>query len=97
MRCELDELEKMYDSRDRIVDQTEVGHFFVSTVFLCLDHGFPEMKKMSEPYRPLVFETMIKNLKTGEWLDYQERYHTYQEAQEGHKKAVQCVNEVSDE
>ena len=36
---------------------------------------------------------MIKNQTDGCWLDYQERYATWKEAEEGHKRAVQWVKE----
>lgn len=52
----------------------------VSTVFLCLDHSF------SKEGPPLLFETMIFG---GPYDSYQERYHTYKEALEGHNKLVE--------
>jgi hypothetical protein len=41
------------ETADRIVFQTDVGEYFVSTVFLGLDHGYPR----GAP--PILFETMI--------------------------------------
>jgi hypothetical protein len=53
----------------------------VSTVFLGLDHSF-----CGGP--PLLWETMVFG---GEHDGYQERYHTREEAIEGHKLAVEMV------
>lgn len=50
----------------------------ISTVFLGLDHGFGEGS-------PIVFETMIFG---GSETGYQERYTSWVEAEEGHKRAV---------
>jgi len=41
---------------------------------------------------PLLFETMIFG---GEHDDYQERYSTYEEALEGHQRAIQLVTNKS--
>jgi len=56
----------------------------VSTVFLGLDHNYG-----SGP--PILFETMIFG---GKHSDYQERYCTWEEAEEGHKRAVALVLNV---
>lgn len=53
----------------------------VSTVFLGLDHGFHP----TDGGTPILFETMIFG---GEHDQYQERYATWEEAEEGHKRAV---------
>ena len=57
----------------------------VSTVFLGLCHNFSPFNKT-----PIVFETMVFD--NGSSL-YQERYATYQEAEEGHKRAITWVQE----
>lgn len=67
------------------------GHeFFVSTVFLGLDHQYGNGP-------PLVFETMIFPAKDGdiaEWgEEFCDRYTTIDEAREGHAKAVQMVRD----
>jgi hypothetical protein len=66
---------------DRTVDQTRIGPILVSTVFLGLDHNFGSGL-------PLVFETMIfRGGDGGEtW-----RFASWQEAEEGHGKAVAIV------
>lgn len=50
----------------------------VSTVFLGIDHAYSGEK-------PVLFETMIFG---GEHDEYQERYHTLEEAMLGHERAV---------
>ena len=70
----------------RIVARTELsgpaGHVAVSTVFLGIDHGW-------DANRPVLFETMI--FQDGAALDYQERYSTYDDAEAGHRRAVEVV------
>lgn len=67
-----------------VVGRTDVGEYTVSTVWLGLDHSF-------SPYGPpIIFETMIWD-KDGNWLDYQERYATEEEALAGHAKAIQWM------
>lgn len=69
---------------DRHVAVTRIGGFRVSTVFLGLDHSFCDVP-------PLLFETMIYNDQDHEWLDYQERYSTWAEAEAGHRRAVAMI------
>jgi len=63
-------------SQNKIVKQSDVGIYWVSTVFLGLDHQF------SEGETPILWETMVT--KKGEWLYYQRRYMCYQDAVNGH-------------
>lgn len=66
---------------DRIVKQDQIGPYFVSTVFLGLNHAFGEGP-------PLIFETMVfSNQDYGNAL-YEERYSTPSDAREGHARAV---------
>lgn len=65
------------------VDETYIGEARISTVFLGLDHNH------SWPNgTPILFETMIFG---GEHDDFQERYCTWDEAEAGHKIAVDLV------
>ena len=57
----------------------------VSTVFLGLDHGFGAEE-------PVLFETMIFG---GEYDEYCERYCTWDEAVEGHAKAVEMCGGIA--
>ncbi len=58
-----------------------VGDADISTVFLGLDHNYFGGV-------PILFETMIFG---GEYDQYQERYHTWDEAEAGHKRNVEMV------
>ena len=78
------------------IGETTLGDLWVSTVFLGINH------RMYSPGPPLVFETMIRNQSDDSWLNYQERYCTYEQALAGHNKAVEwvksgCKGEVDDD
>lgn len=70
--------------RSRVVRQEHIGPFYVSTVFLGIDHRF-----MGEG-PPIVFETMVFDMRVpgGRMGDEvaQWRYCTYDEAERGHEK-----------
>ncbi len=70
-----------FEKADRHVRKTEIRDIKVSTVFLGLNHSFGEGKA-------LLFETMIFG---GECDGKMWRYSTWEEAEEGHKKAVEQV------
>lgn len=63
-------------SDDRIVKETRIGDISVSTVFMGIG------------YDSGLFETMIFG---GEHDGYQVRYETWEEAEEGHNKALKLV------
>ena len=65
----------------RIVKRDEIGDILVSTVFLGLDHAW-------DSDIPVLWETMIFG---GEHDQYQERYTSYEDALEGHKKAITLI------
>lgn len=67
------------DVENRIVKQEAVGKYFVSTVFLGIDHSIGGG-------RPILFETMVFQ-KDGASLG-QDRYCTWGEALTGHKATV---------
>ena len=73
---------RQFTDADRIVARTEEPKYLVSTVFLGSDHSFG----FGGP--PVVFETMIfaDDLLNEE---YQERYCTWEEAEAGHKRAIE--------
>jgi len=89
------------DIKNRRILETTIGKYWISTVFLGLDHNFG----LGEP---LYFETMVFNTKNKtkckigkteiesvrEDLDM-ERYSTYKEAEEGHKKLVEKWTKVN--
>jgi hypothetical protein len=64
------------------VAETMVGPYWVSTVWIGLDHGFGNGE-------PLIFETMVFHKDKG-WLDEDmDRYSTEAEALEGHERMVE--------
>ena len=71
------QIEKM----DRHVADETIDHKRISTIWMGLNHNYFEGE-------PLLFETMIFS-DDGEI--YCKRYSTWDEAMEGHKKAVQWV------
>jgi len=70
--------------RRRVQQDIFNGKCNVSTVFLGLDHSF------SDEGPPILFETMIFG---GVFSEYQDRYATWDEAEEGHKKALNMILE----
>lgn len=72
------------NSKQRRVARDEFREIVVSTVFLGLDYSFTGGK-------PILFETMVFG---GKYNDEQERYHTYEEAEKGHKKWVRKVKKI---
>lgn len=66
------------EKADRIVRKHEADGVRVSTVFIGLDHSFGDGP-------PLLFETMIFGGPRDGWMD---RYSTWDEAEEGHERAV---------
>ena len=65
----------------RTVKRDEIGDILVSTVFLGLDHAW-------DSDTPVLWETMIFG---GEHNQYQDRYTSYEDALEGHKKALTLI------
>lgn len=84
------ELEKVIlDFNSRIVRQTSIKNYWISTVFLAVDHGGRYLTDDVESYQPLLFETMIQ--KDDEWMGYQDRYYSYKDALKGHREAVRMI------
>jgi hypothetical protein len=69
----------------RVVAKHELGGKRVSTVFLGLEHGF------NQNGLPLLFETMVFPRDSYD-EEYMERYTTWDEAVEGHWRAVEMVD-----
>ena len=71
---------KWFEKANRHVAKTQItDDISVSTVFLGLDHQFGEGP-------PLLFETMIFG---GEFDEDMDRYETWEQAEEGHKRMVE--------
>jgi hypothetical protein len=86
--AELIEWAKWLKDSDRVVKQEDIGPYWISTVFLGLDHNY----LIEGP--PLVFETMIRNERENSWLDYQTRCATWAEAEAMHQEALAYVREL---
>jgi hypothetical protein len=87
----MEEANDILINRDKyIVKQDSINGNFISTVFLPINHNYNPLTNYNPP---IIFETMIKNKITNSWLDYQERYATWKEAEEGHEKSVQWVKD----
>lgn len=83
IECEnLLEWSAWYEKADRTVAKTKIGDVTVSTVFLSTDHSFNHGP-------PILYETMIFG---GENDQFQERYTTREEAEEGHRIAVELAS-----
>jgi hypothetical protein len=74
---------------DSIVKQEHIGDLWISTVFIGLDYRLAlQEEKLKPNYKPDIFETTI--FKDDRDI-YCNRYSTWREAEEGHKKAVEWV------
>lgn len=81
--CDLMTWARQFENEDRHVAEDQINGCRVSTVWLGTNHNF-----LGGP--PLLFETMVFGI-DGDDL-YQDRYTTWQEAEAGHQKAVEWVN-----
>jgi len=82
----MEEAMESFQSDERFLKQEYVNNYFISTIFLVIDHN------MTDKGRPVLFETMVFGGKEG-WEDLeQERYYTEEEALEGHKRIVNKYN-----
>lgn len=75
---------QMTDENKIVRKTTLKNDVFISTVFLGLDHSFLRTGK------PILFETMIFG---GPHDEFQERYSTWEEAEEGHERAVKMAEQ----
>lgn len=76
---------RWFERANRRVDESFIGNIRISTVFLGLDHGFSGGRR-------LWFETMIFG---GSHDGYQERYETWEQAEQGHLKALALVGGIN--
>ncbi len=88
--CSLEEWSKQFEEL-ALLDKKHVGNdvingHYVSTVWLGMCHNY-------WGDGPLVFETMVFSSKESGIDEYCERYSTWSEAEEGHKKAIQWVKD----
>lgn len=71
----------------RVIQQDKVGPFFISTVYLGLDHRFLQ----GGP--PLIYETMIFHDDSGFMEHYQQRYSRSVVASETHQRIVKVMKD----
>lgn len=81
--------EDMRGSNTKHIAQETVDDKWVSTVWLGLNHNWFDIGP------PLIFETMVFEHKDYGHQIYCERYSTWQQAEEGHKRAVKWVKNGS--
>ena len=82
--AELMEWAEQFENMNRHVGSDMVDGKRVSTVWLGLDHSFGGDK-------PMLFETMVFSEHEPHTDIYMERYSTWDEAVEGHQKAIDWV------
>ena len=78
---DIDDWAKRFNWHDRNVANHTVDDILVSTVFLGVNHNYGDGP-------PLVFETMVFG---GPHDGYCERYSTWEEAEEGHRRTLLAV------
>ena len=89
--CPILEWSKFFEKSDnRRVAEEQVGDFWISTVFLGIDHSWGFGTK------PILFESMVfdetKKVKGLIEVDgYTRRYSTWKEAENGHRKIVRAI------
>ena len=75
--------------QERVVQQDQVGNYWVSTVFLAVDYNW-----IPDIHPPALFETMVfEGQGGGEITDYLERTSTWELALEQHAEAVVWAKE----
>lgn len=77
--------EEMSKNNTKHVAEETIGDYWISTVWLGLDHQWHDYGA------PLIYETMVFESKNKAYEIYCKRYSTWNQAEEGHKKAVEWV------
>lgn len=77
-----------FQTTNRHVGHDFVGRVEISTVFLGMDHGFLS----GQP--PVLFETLVIT-DGGPFEDAMMRYATWDEAEEGHRFMVECLQQFA--
>ena len=82
-----EQLEELNDLHMKHVADDYINNNRISTIWLGVDHQW------NENAPPLLFETMV--FKDGDYGNkiYCSRYSTWQEAEEGHKRAIKWVED----
>jgi hypothetical protein len=82
---EMNKFEEFLKSSDRIIKQENIGNLHISTVFLGINHAWEKEEEC-----PILFETMVFKKISYSGL-FQERYLSYDEAEQGHNKLKQKI------
>lgn len=93
---------RWFEGTNRIIAQEMCGPYFVSTVFLGLDHDFVAHLLPGTGRQPLIFETMIfdhSREESSPWFgrkfhpsfNFQRRYRSWDDAKAGHDYAVKIA------
>jgi hypothetical protein len=69
-----------FEACDRIVKQEDVGPYWISTVFLGLDHNYMRACHPELEHRPLLFETMVFEGKIARLISLGDRTLTVHES-----------------
>ena len=76
---------RWFETAERHVALDTVGQYWISTVFLGLDHNFIHQGP------PILFETMVFDRNKQEEGEYTRRYSTWDEAEAGHANTVRAI------
>lgn len=91
LRAWLELLDLTVNGKDyKRIATTHVGRWWISTVWMGLDHGFSGFLP-GQPHIPMIFETMVfdRDSAVVEWE--MRRYSTEEQARQGHEEMVQLV------
>lgn len=86
-------VEEFLGSKRKIVAQTEHQGYWISTVFLSLDHSFIPNGFVPKISKPVLWETMIFEQGDTGKETYQKRYTSYEDAVKGHQDAIDWLDE----
>jgi hypothetical protein len=84
--CDLMEWSTQFKSTNRKIADDKINGYHISTVWLGYDHNW------LGDGPPLLFETMVFKDDGSMQEIYCDRYSTWEEAEAGHKKAIEWVN-----
>lgn len=69
-----------------------IGNYYISTVFIYFDHEIPGTPPSPDPERAIFLETIVfLKLNKIKSEVYHERYSTYKDATEGHRRCIISV------
>lgn len=87
----VDQIQEMCRTKTKHVADDYIDGMRISTVWLGIDHGSSRWLASSKNYRPILFETIVFENPEQPYECYCDQYSTWEEAEEGHKKAIEWV------